>query len=214
MSDSASLAWQALMMGAERLINPLLKADPASKARLKKLENRLIGIASYQPQLGCFIHCHDDGISLLSHWDGKADVTLYASASRLIQLGLSADPRQLLYAEDVTLEGDVTVLQDLQQLIRDLDIDWERALAVIAGEMPAHAAAQLMRQIWQWKVAACKTQLQNLKEFLHFESNLVPVPTERRYFTEQLEQLVQDTDRLAARFEQLKAQRAKEEQNP
>jgi len=210
MLASTFLGWQALYAVLEQLINPLIRLDPASKQRLARLNQRLIALQTSSPELKIFVHCHQEGISLHSQWDRPADVTLRAPASRLLKMLTSENPRHQLYADDVSIEGNIGAMQDLQQLLLDLDIDWENQLANLVGDIPAQTAGQLLKRWSSWKSRACRTQFQNLREYLLYESNLFPSPPEREYFTERLELLRQKTDRLAARLERLKIKLASE----
>ena len=79
----------ALLAGAERGINRVLRLDPTALPRLARLSGRIIEIDCTAPAWRLFILADDEGLRLASNWGADADCRLRAPASSLLRLAVS-----------------------------------------------------------------------------------------------------------------------------
>ena len=76
----------ALLAGAERGINRVLRLDPTALSRLARLSGRVIEIDCTAPAWRLFILADDEGLRLAGTWGSDADCRLRAPASRAVAL--------------------------------------------------------------------------------------------------------------------------------
>ncbi|HAV05542.1 MAG TPA: SCP2 domain-containing protein, partial [Pseudomonas sp.] len=96
----------ALLAGAERGINRVLRLDPTALPRLARLSGRVIEINCMAPAWRLFILADDEGLRLAGTWGSDADCRLRAPASSLLRLAVSRNKTAVLHGPDVEIEGD------------------------------------------------------------------------------------------------------------
>lgn len=193
----------AALTAVEQLINQALRYDPASLRSLGELQGKIIAIESTFPPLAIFMHPHSAGIQLTLDADKPADTTLKGSALALATL-LSGGAKSTLYGSGVEVNGDTSLLQSLSAMLRDLDIDWEAALAKLLGDVPAHLLGESVRAATKWQKATAERAAVVLSDFSVEEAQWLPPRAEFDAFTLQVADLRRTTDRLAARIDKLK----------
>lgn len=135
---------------------------------------------------------------------GPADVQLAGSPLALMSL-LREEPAAVIRRGDVTLEGDAEAGQRFQELATLLRPELEAGLARVLGDVPAHGLGSLVRRALDYGRTSAATQAMNLGEYLTHERRLLVPRAEARQFLEEVDQLRESTDRLAARVAQLEA---------
>lgn len=126
----------------ERLLNGALERAPATRRRLRELGELRIAIECSAPPWSCTAILGGPDVSLLPEAAAAADLRLRGSLPALLTW-YCADAED--HCPGVTLTGDPARLAALRGIFRDLDWDWESALAARAGELPADLAGRLAR---------------------------------------------------------------------
>jgi len=183
----------------ESLVNTALRYDPASRQALEDLTD-ILAIESSSPRFTLYCHGSEDGIRLMTHCE--APVTTQLSGSPLALLSLLKQPSSLANS-GVELTGSVGLLQQWQALLHTLDIDWEDAISGIIGDIAGPIMASNLRTGAEWARNQKEVQLRLLKEYLPEELKIIPSKTELALFSQEVSQLVLDTDRLDARLKYL-----------
>jgi len=197
------LTYTALLGLMESVVNHALQMDPASLQRLNKLSGHVVEISCTAPVLTVFIRPHSQGMILQGHYDHQADCCISASALALLKLMTADNKTEALFDNQVSLSGDLEVSQALQNLLADLDIDWEGRLAEYIGDIAAHQIGNQARSLHSWGKGASQSMLLNIEEYLHEETRDLPPRAELEPFYRGIDELALTTDRLAARIERL-----------
>lgn len=197
------LTYTALLGLMEAAINHALKMDPATLQRLNNLSGRMIEIRCTAPALTVFIRPHAEGFILQGHHDHEADCLISGSALALLRLMTADNKTAALFDNQISLSGDLELSQKLQNLLADLDIDWEGRLAEYMGDIAAHQIGNQARSLHRWGKAASHSMLLNIEEYLHEETRHLPPRAELEPFYRSIDKLALSTDRLAARIERL-----------
>jgi ubiquinone biosynthesis accessory factor UbiJ len=195
----------AALASAETLINGALKYDPATRLGLAKLSGQVLAVNITAPTMKLFIMPTEDGLSLMNHWEGEVDTQLSGSLLALAQL--SRGSTHNLKDSGVEVMGKITLLADLQSLLKKLDIDWEDLLSQFTGDIIGHQAAQVIRAKFGWAKQRAQSAQRLTGEFLTEELKTLPGKPELEDFYRQVDDLSLAVDRAAARVERILAQR-------
>ncbi|GAA5525843.1 ubiquinone biosynthesis accessory factor UbiJ [Microbulbifer aestuariivivens] len=182
----------------ESAINAALSCDPATRLRLRALDGRALALDLTAPRLQLILCVEGDTVRLHQHWEGQVDTRLTGSAVSLLRLlkDDSATPAKL----GVSITGSSALLQQLQEILRDLDIDWEAPLARLFGDIPAHTVGGALRSAERWLRGNLGVAPRAAAEALSEEWRLTPPRAQFDAFAEDLAELALATDRLEARL--------------
>ena len=189
----------AALASAEKMLNAALRYDPATRIGLARLEGKILAVQITAPALDFFVMPMDDELRLMGNWDGDVDTRITGSLLALVQL--SQTEIHNLKDSGVTVMGDLTLLADLQRLIKNLDIDWEEMLSQFTGDIIGHQAAQMIRTKFGWAKDRAKSAQRLTGEFLTEELKTLPGKPELEDFYRQIDDLRLAVDRAAARVE-------------
>jgi ubiquinone biosynthesis accessory factor UbiJ len=117
-------------------------------------------------------------------------------------------PEAVIRRGDIVIDGDPQIAQRFRDLGALLHPDLEEELSRLVGDVSAHQLGLAARAAMGWLRAGVRTAGHNVAEYLaHERRDLVP-PAESAGFLREVDQLREDTDRLAARVEALVARHA------
>lgn len=105
----------------------------------------------------------------------------------------------------VQIQGDAELAKAYQDFFRDLQPDWEEALAQRFGDVIGFRLAKTITAIRQWLLQAQSDLASMTGDYLKEESRLLITQYELDDFMEAVDDMRDDVDRLAARIQQLTA---------
>ncbi len=188
-----------LTSAIEAVINTALRYDPASKQQLSTLTD-ILAIESTAPAITLYCHGTEDGVRIMGYCESPVATQL--KGSPLALLSLLKQPTNLANS-GVELVGSVGLLQQWQQLLQQLDIDWEDAISNVLGDIAGPLAMKTFRGSISWTHNQKEEQLRLLKEYLTEELRAIPSKTELEDFYSAVSDTAMDVDRLSARATQL-----------
>jgi ubiquinone biosynthesis protein UbiJ len=191
----------AALASAEQLINKALAYDPGTRNGLQKLHGQVLAIHITAPDIQIFVTPDSDGLRLMAQWEGDIDTRISGSLVALARLA-NQDVHNLKDS-GVDVMGKTALLADWQQLVKNIDIDWEEILTQFMGDIVGHQAAQLIRTKLDWVGARVNTGQRLVREFLTEELKTIPGKNELEDFYRQVDDLRLAVDRAAARVENL-----------
>jgi len=194
----------ALTALIETTLNTALRYDPASRQRLATM-NEVLAIESTLPSITLYLQGTSEGIAVMGHYEGP--VTTQLTGSPLALTGLLQQPKSLANS-GVTLVGSTGLLQQWQQLLQQLDIDWEEPLSQLLGDVAGPLVAQQLRTSGRWAKGQAQVQQRLLSEYLPYELGVVVSREEMAHFIQDIDQIKLDADRLGARTQRLLTQLA------
>lgn len=201
---SFAMFQSALLLPLELAINGVVALDTASKRRLAQLDGGTLAVRATQPSATVFIKVQGERLRLSALHEGEETASLQGPASALLGLLLRREPVVSLHGRGVELRGDTAFVQQLQAVLRDLDIDWEYQLGRLVGDIPTQAVADGLRGASSQLRRASGRVRDNVSEYLHEESGLLPRAEEFETFYREVAELKLRADRLQARFERLR----------
>ncbi len=212
MSSPLNTLQSAALAAAEQLINQSLSYDPASLEAIAGLQDRVIAVDCTFPPLNFYVQHHSGGLRLSIDLEGDADTRLRGSALALATLAVEREQTSLA-GSGVEITGDQALLQRVSGILRNMDIDWEAALAKLIGDVPAHMVGEAIRSASQWREQAAERATATLSEFGVEEAQLLPNHYQAATFADQVGQLRKDVDRLSARVSKIRNQFSDTESN-
>lgn len=202
------MSWGAEMAAAasevlEQTVNAMLRLDPEGSAALGRFEGKVIAIELRGSPLTLFCLPGPGSLLLLSQYHGTADTTLSGRPLALFKL-VTGDSRRVLFDGEVNISGDVELGQQFKQVLDRLQVDWEEALSRVTGDMLAHKAGHLLREVGVWWQHNRERMSANGAEYLQQELWVLPTRSEVEQFYQGVEILRDDVARLNAKLDQLK----------
>ena len=185
---------------AESLINGALKYDPATLRKMGELEGKVLLIESTMPPLKLAMETNGQGIMLHSNWQDKADTTVSGSLISIAGLAVNSASQASFSGSGVNMSGDLDLLLKINNLMAELNVDWEAILASVIGDIPAHLMADKLRK----SAAMAKDVGQRAKsaaaEVAKEELRVTPTSPEFKGFSQQVRELSSGVERAAARI--------------
>lgn len=187
----------------EAALARLLALDPNASRLLEPLAGKVIVVELEPFPLRFCFSPTDKTVLVLAESPGNPDVILRGTPFGFLRLLLAERPETGLFQGAVQVEGDMDTAKRLQNLLRCLDLDWERWLTDLGGERPAG----LLRDIVAWHRHAWRSFQWNLAEFLQEETRALPAPLEAEDLYRRIAELRDDVARLEARVRRLQEKR-------
>jgi len=202
MSLAAELA-AAATEALEQTVNAALALDPDGSAALGRFSGKVIAIELQGSPLVLFCLPGPGSLTFMTHYTGSPDTTLSGRPLALFKL-VTGDSRRVLFEGEVKITGDVELGQQFKQVLDRLRIDWEEALSHVTGDIVAHKAGHLLREIGTWWTHSRERATANGAEYLQQEMWVLPTRPEVERFYQDVETLRDDVARLTAKLEHLK----------
>ena len=188
-----------LCFGIEKSVNFMLARDADSQHRLAALENKIICIEISDLKLKLVWLFEHNHVRIVSEWRDELDATIAGPLQAIARMGLS----KAKVAKDLTVSGDMHVVEAFKDLFAKLDIDWEAQLAPYTGDALAFKIGKTTRDAVNFFKNCTQSLQQNSKEFVEEEMNILPSKLRFEDFSNNVRQLHRDVDRLAARLQRL-----------
>ena len=191
------------LMTVESVINKALEFDPATQNAMGELAGKVLAIECTLPPLTFYAVYSETDISLFGQYEGEADTTIRGSSLSLATLAIDGQDRVSFFDTGVEVRGDHDLLRQIRKILKNLDIDWEAALAQLIGDVPAHLIGESLRTSAKWQKDAMERASSAAAEFSQEEIRLTPSKNEVEHFNGEVKHLANDVDRLAARINKL-----------
>ncbi|HEY0962058.1 MAG TPA: SCP2 sterol-binding domain-containing protein [Pseudomonadales bacterium] len=200
---SFALLQNSLLLPVELMLNAVLALDAASKPRLQRIDGNTLAVHMTQPALTVYVIVRGGRLQLAAIHEGSETASLRGSATALLGLLLRREPVDSLHAHGIELRGDTAFVQQLQTILQDLDVDWEYQLSRFFGDIPTQTFADGLRGARaQLRNTGARVR-DNVDEYLHEESGLLPDANSLEAFYRDIGELKLRAERLEARIARL-----------
>lgn len=195
----------AIASVANKTIATALKYDPGTQMALQSLRGKVFAIHCTGPALSLYVFIDDGQVRVSAYCEEPVHCTLSGSAGALVAL-LWHDNHSLADS-GVTVSGEPGLLGSIQQLIKQLDIDWQQALSDALGETAAAPLTRVLSAQGQWLRQRGERLPQWLADMLSEELQLLPSADELHVFYRDVDTVRAAGERLEARLAKLRAVR-------
>ena len=184
------------------VLNRNIRETTPARELCRKLDGSVIAVRVRNTALATWFIVHDDVLELTTDHDGEPDVLISGS---LLTLARMAGESGVGALRDGSLEltGDAHTAERFQRLLGYARPDPEEELSGLVGDAAAHRVGNIVRGVGGWARDARSTMGANIREYLQEESRDAPSRYEVERFTQQVNTLRDDTDRLEARINRL-----------
>lgn len=189
-----------------KVLNHALYQNPPSLQLLNKLSGKIIRIELTHLEISLTLFPDVQGITVLSDYEGEVDVRITGAPFTLLRLLLQEQPL-LANNPEVVIAGDMGIAQQLLELIKELNPDWEEQIAQWLGDIPAHYLTNSFQQAQEYTQDRFNTLQLNLSEYLQEEVHHLPNPMEMELFLDTIDTLRDDLERLEQRIQRLSVNR-------
>lgn len=195
--------------GLEAAVNRLLAMDAELAEGLAGLQGRVleVHVEGFDWRFRVFPSGARLRIVALDHAagadDGEADVVVRAPPFTLLRLLASVQSIDGVLPREVSISGDLELVEKLSGLARRAYIDWEEPLASALGDSLGHEVARGLRGFAAWARGASQTLALDVGEYLREERRLTPTRIEIEDHANDVDVLRDDVERLEARVERL-----------
>ena len=190
----------------EQALNRLVALDPDTAEALKRLGGRRIGLALQAPPVALDITV-DNGRLKVGPPTDEPDLGIRATLSGVLsQLPFLRTPGAPPVGK-VRINGDAELARTVQHLAQRFDPDWEKPFAYLLGPIIGPQVARVLREAFQAGTGFAKGFSRDAAEYLTEESRDVVAKAELAAFHDDVDDLRDRAERLAARFARLDPER-------
>lgn len=185
----------------EGALNRALTLDPA--ITLSALEGQRIGVELKGLNLALAIAVNDGKLRVGPHWESTPDLNVRAAPASLLAFALRRSEDAPLPPGKVEISGDAQLARTLEKVARDFQPDFEEAFAKTFGDVFGVALARALRSAFAHARESAQALAQDTAEFLREESRDLIAPAEMEQFLDDVDQLRERAERLAARVNRM-----------
>ncbi|WP_333607010.1 ubiquinone biosynthesis accessory factor UbiJ [Arsukibacterium sp.] len=191
---------QLLCAAAEKLVNQLIRLDPAAQQRLSRLQGKQLAFSLRELKLRLVISADASGLLFNQH-DEAVDCAISTDLASLKLLADASQLTRLIKADALQIDGDIQVAQQYSAFFQALDPDWQQALSAYVGDALAHKMALIIQHL-QHYLQLKTADLARLTTALGQEElRLSPSRLELQHFSEQVQQLAGKVAQLQRQFD-------------
>ena len=183
--------------------NNYLALDPEAPEKLRAFDGKLICIDIKGPDMQLYLSIQDDRVNVVREHEAEPDATIIGSPAALFKLGVNRDSAPLFFQGEVEIRGDTRLGRQFKAVLADMDIDWEEHLSRLVGDIAAHRIVGVVNDLRQWGRSAASNFTDDVGEYLQEESRDVVSGAELDVFNQQVDEVRDGTERLAARIDRL-----------
>lgn len=191
----------------EALSNRAMTMDADGLARLRVHKGKVIAVEAAGTDFVCHATITDEGVKLHWEFEGRPDVRVRGTPSGLAAYLAASRGTSRGRPADLEVFGDVTLAQQLTEILQAFEPDWEESLSRWVGDMPARKFGNLLRASVDYARHVRRTLAADLSEYLRYEWEFVPEREEVDALNVEVDRLREDADRLVSRIARLEAGR-------
>jgi len=182
------------------LVNRVLVLDDEAHAALSGLAGKTLLVELTDTRWRCGVALTATGVELFDEPPAEPDVTIRGTPAAFFGLvrGSAGTP-----ARRIDISGDVTVAQEVQTILRNLDPDWEEPLSGWVGDTLARKTGNLIRETRRFLSQTGRTLEADISEYLRYEKEVLPDRIEIEEFNAAVDILRNDAERLKIRIARL-----------
>ena len=170
------------LLPLQKIINEALSYDSQAQAKLTQLGECNLVLALQEPSLSVSILIERDGFVMIEPTAVEPfNAKVSGKAKDLLAVLKASDRTEAMINHPINIEGDTRTFFGIQDVLANLDVDWEMALGDKLGDLPAHLIADGAR----FMASVAKNQwasLQRTKAHMAQEGIDIPAPEQIQSF--------------------------------
>ncbi len=187
----------------EKAFNHYLSLDPLTPEKLIQLDNKTIAVELTDAGQTLYFTFTSQHVEITQTTIESPDTQIKGSLFSLVKIGFEKSDSASIFSSNIEIQGDSELGKQFQEMLMQIDIDWEEQLSHYTGDVIAYQAGNAARTLQHWTKQTFSTLKQNTTEYLQEESLDLPHPIEVDTFLSDVDKLRMDMDRLEARIHRL-----------
>lgn len=167
---------------------------------LKQLEGKMIQVHLLPVEVSFFIKLMNREIKITHTSEEPAVTKITGYPSTFLKFLVS---KSKTIPADIQVEGDLNSLTHLNRVLQEFDLDWEELLSKFIGDPATHVVSHGIKRFTNWFKDRSEATKSNLSEFAIDEVQIVPAKIELETFYKEVDELRDQTERLAMKIERL-----------
>lgn len=184
-----------------RAIQTALNLDAETKNELAGLRGKCFCLQFIAPNATLYLIPDPDGLRVEERSLKDPDVTVTGTFLSFAKMGLG---QSSMTDGDIRIEGDAESAQQLQKVLKNLDLDWEELIARIIGDSPARKAGNVIRGFSEWLSETVDLSRENTADYFKEEKKILVTDVAMKQFEQSVGELRRDVDRTAGKIAALK----------
>lgn len=193
--------------GLQAAVNRVIALDPELAEGLAGLDGAIVEIEVHGLGRRVQLHVTGAGVAVVAVGDPETapapDLVIRGPAFTLLRLAGSLESVDGVMPPEVTISGDLQLLQSIARIAKRAHLDWEEPLARVLGDSLAHEIGRGMRGIAAHLRAVSDTLGRDMGEYLQEESRISPTRLELEDFSAAVDRIRDDVERMEARLSRL-----------
>ena len=177
------------------IVNHLLSQNDWMKSTLINHKNKVISF-----------NISDIDIVFIIQEDGQlCNINEYEKFDCVIKLTINDLINQLsdVKKANISIEGDMELAQEVTQVLKKIEWDIEEDLSKLIGDIPAIHTTRILKNIIKTSKKNVNSLTDSLIEFWEEENQILAKKKDVEVFQSEVDQIVEDTERLEARIKQI-----------
>ena len=194
-----------LLASIEAVVNKTLTLDPVTIKRLGRHQGAVLRVECLEPDFACWLWIESYGIRLAGYHEGEVDATVKGSLVSFMELA----GRRFATFEDVAgleTEGDETLIADLGEMHKGMELDWEGLVCRYLGDVAGHAVSEGFRHVSDGFQQLFQRSARQVPDYLQEELQVLPARADMEFAQSEANALQDRTNELAKRISALEEQ--------
>ena len=191
------------MVTLQTAVDAVLRHDPDTLTAVRGLAGKVIAIEISGPDIPASLHFHEDGVALKKEPATRPDVTIRARPLAFLGVLLHRGDDTTSFSPDMEIIGDAGLAQRFQQILKNMDIDWEEHLSHFVGDTAAHKLGRIFKHTREYVRETRQTVGMDISEYLRYEKAMLPDRDEVEEFITAVDSLRNDAERLKQHIDNL-----------
>ena len=190
-----------LATAIEQIINRTIALDELGVDRLKPLQDRWLKFELSGLEIDLWFSADESGmiVDAERHDDdcdnNQADTVIHGTPGALLGMAIP----EMEGPSQIRIEGDARLAQQFQQLLKNLDPDWEAGISHYLGDFIGPQVYRMLIEAGQFGRHAAKTSGEQVSHWLRDESGSVPNREEWAAWRNEVDELREAVDRFESR---------------
>lgn len=187
----------------ELIGNRLLGLDGEVEQLLSPLKNKVIQISIEDLTLSYFVVFQEQSIIVKPQSERTPSVKISGKLTAFIAAAANENSGDAIFTGDLQFNGEINTARQFQKVAQSLNIDWLEPLSQVFGDINAQILADGVKGFGLFAKNLLGNFTQDFPEYIQEEAKLTPTSYELSAFTEDVDQLRSQSERLQARIKRL-----------
>jgi len=185
----------------EKSLNTLLSLNPELSPKIQKLQGKVIQFHFTLPEFDLFFIPDETGkINIYHQTELEIDGCISGSMIAFMKNMMMDDSSAQFFSGELNLSGEMTIVHQFGDILGHMDIDWEEHLSRLIGDQMSYRVSRLVQKTSHYLSETKNTARLNINEYLTEEAKILPTAYETNQFNQAVDEIRDDTERLAARL--------------